>query len=142
MPAPQARFLTVDEVAAINADLLGGGRLVDPGLLSSAVGRPAASMFGEDAYPSLHQKAAALFESLARNHAFLDGNKRTALLATSMFYRRNGWTLQGSDEELVGLTLAVATGALELNGAAARLQSLASPSPAVEDPPSGPAINL
>lgn len=68
MPAPQARFLTVDEVAAINADLLGGGRLVDPGLLSSAVGRPAASMFGEDAYPSLHQKAAALFESLARNH--------------------------------------------------------------------------
>lgn len=125
--------MTVDEVATINADLLGSGRLADPGLLSSAVGRPAASVSGADAYPSLHQKAAALFESLARNHAFLDGNKRTALLATAMFYRRNGWTLHGSEGELVELTLAVATGALDLEGTASKLESLASPSSAAPD---------
>lgn len=50
--------------------------LADPGLLASAVGRPAATMFGEDAYPDLITEIAALLESVVRNHALVDGNKR------------------------------------------------------------------
>lgn len=57
----------------------------DIGLLESAVARPRASAFGEDAYPTLHLKAAALLESLARNHALVDGNKRLAWVATRLF---------------------------------------------------------
>jgi death on curing protein len=57
----------------------------DLGLLESALGRPRASAFGEDAYPALHLKAAALLDSLARNHALVDGNKRLAWVATRLF---------------------------------------------------------
>ena len=75
------RYLTVEEVAQINADLTGASLLRDPGLLASAVGRPAQTVLGDDAYPDLYTKVAALFESLACNHAFTDGNKRTAVVA-------------------------------------------------------------
>ena len=57
----------------------------DVGLLESTVARPRAIAFGEAAYPTIHQKAAALVHSLARNHALVDGNKRLALAATIAF---------------------------------------------------------
>ena len=57
----------------------------DHGLLESALARPQASVFGEDAYPTLEEKAAALLHSLARNRALIDGNKRLALAATFTF---------------------------------------------------------
>jgi death-on-curing family protein len=66
------------------------GELRDRGLLESAVGRPFQSAFGEDAYPDIHQKAAALFHSLVANHPFSDGNKRTAVLSLSDFLLGNG----------------------------------------------------
>jgi len=77
------RYLTVEEVLEINAEVMGGKHtLRDRGLLESAVARPQASAFGVDAYPDLASKAAALLHSLILNHAFVDGNKRTAVLST------------------------------------------------------------
>ena len=61
----------------------------DIGLLESALARPRASAFGEDAYPDLWAKAAALLESLARNHALIDGNKRLSWVATRYFLAVN-----------------------------------------------------
>jgi death on curing protein len=79
-------------------DIVAGGGIAcgfslivaDEGLLQSAVARPRASVFGDDAYPALLDKAAALLHSLARNHAFVDGNKRTAWAAAWAFLRLNG----------------------------------------------------
>lgn len=68
-------------------------------LLDSALNRPYQSAFGEDAYPSIHEKAAALLESLAQNHCFHNANKRTALLATAVFYRLNGYELRFDDKQ-------------------------------------------
>ncbi|WP_088007285.1 type II toxin-antitoxin system death-on-curing family toxin [Indiicoccus explosivorum] len=66
----------------------------DHALLDSALKRPQQSLFGEDAYPSIHGKAAALLESLAQNHCFHNANKRTAILCTAVFYRYNSYTLR------------------------------------------------
>jgi death-on-curing protein len=91
-------------------------RVADPGLLASAVGRPSMTVFGEDAYPSLERKAAALMESLARNHTLVDGNKRLAWTATVMFLRINGSDLTyASVEEAEAFVLAVAADHLSLD---------------------------
>lgn len=84
----------------------------DYGLLESALARPKATAFGEDAYPTLHEKAAALFQSLAANHALLDGNKRTSLAALELFYELNGCCFSASDDDLFDLVIDVATGRL------------------------------
>lgn len=66
----------------------------DHGLLESAVHRPEQSVFGEDAYPTIFDKAAALMESLVKNHCFHNGNKRTAYLVTKSFLMVNGYHLR------------------------------------------------
>lgn len=76
-------------------------------MLESAVLRPQQSVGGADAYPDIHTKAAALFESLCLNHAFIDGNKRTAVLTLGWFLATNGWWLMASQDELVDLALGV-----------------------------------
>ena len=83
------------------------------GLLESALARPQASAFGEDAYPTIHQKAAALLHSLARNHALLDGNKPLALAATIAFYGMNGMRLTLSNDQAYELVIEVAAGGLD-----------------------------
>jgi death-on-curing protein len=89
--------------------LFGWGRPVrDLGLLDSARHRPRASFFGQEAYPALGGKAAALMHSLAGNHALVDGNKRLALLATVVFLRINGYVLDLTDDEAFDLTMSVA----------------------------------
>jgi death on curing protein len=85
----------------------------DYGLLESALGRPQTTVFGEDAYPGPHEKAAALLHSLARNHALVDGNKRLALAATIAFYGINGIRLTLSNDEAYELVMSVATGELD-----------------------------
>lgn len=84
----------------------------DEGLLLSALDRPFASMFGQEAYPTIFEKAAALLHSLARNHALVDGNKRTAWVACSVFLEANGWSVIAEPRWIVDLVLAVATGDL------------------------------
>lgn len=108
-------YLTVDDVLAAGEAHLGRPVEVgDYGLLDSAVSRPRATVFGEDAYPGIHEKAAALLQSLATNHALIDGNKRTAFVSTALFYELNGHHVPGNAEDtLFDLVIAVATRSLE-----------------------------
>jgi death-on-curing protein len=85
----------------------------DYGLLEAALARPAASVFGEDAYPTIHEKAAALLESLVKNRALIDGNKRLGWVAMRLFYGYNGYTISASEDEKFDLVIAVATGELD-----------------------------
>lgn len=85
----------------------------DYGLLESALARPQTSAFGQDAYPGIHEKAAALLHSLARNHALIDGNKRLALAATIAFYGMNGMRLTLTNDEAYDLIVDVASGRLD-----------------------------
>jgi death on curing protein len=82
----------------------------DHGLLESALARPRASVFGQDAYPDVHLKAAALLQSLARNHALIDGNKRLAWTACRTFLAINGEWIRASEDERFELVIRVATG--------------------------------
>lgn len=106
-------YVTAQQVLFIHARLIattGGEHGVrDIGLLESAVARPQATFDGVESYPDLFHKAAALMESLAQNHPFVDGNKRTAITAAAMFLQRNGRRLQTSNAELERFTLWVVT---------------------------------
>ncbi|NEB41720.1 type II toxin-antitoxin system death-on-curing family toxin [Streptomyces sp. SID14515] len=82
----------------------------DAGLLESATHRPSAAMFGEEAYPDLIDKAAALLQSLAVNHPLFDGNKRTAWLSCVTFLAMNGVDLRPDIDAAERLVIAVATG--------------------------------
>lgn len=84
------------------------GPIRDVGLLDSAVGRPRSSAFGEDAYPTLSLKAAALLHSMTRNHALVDGNKRIAWLSTVVFCDLNGFAPGLSDDEAFQLVWDIA----------------------------------
>lgn len=82
----------------------------DAGLLESAAHRPSAAMFGEEAYPDVVDKAAALLQSLAINHPLFDGNKRTAWLSCVTFLAMNGVDLHPDIDAAERLVIAVATG--------------------------------
>lgn len=90
------RYLSVQEVIAINVAMIqrySPGEHIgvkESGLLESAIHRPRSSVFNEDAYPTIYEKAAALFESLGQNHPFHNANKRTAFTALVIFLRYNG----------------------------------------------------
>lgn len=102
------RYITVEEVIRINRDILGTEPVIrDAGLLESAVQRPAQVVFGDDAYPGLFDKVAALMESLCQNHAFFQGNKRTAVVAAIHMLNWNGYDLRAEQMELVDITLGV-----------------------------------
>jgi death-on-curing protein len=107
-------YLTPDDLLSIAEAATGRPPLVrEAGLLAAAVARPRASAFGEDAYPTLWDKAAALFHSLARYHPLVDGNKRLAWTATVVFLAINGERVEADLEAALALTLDVATGAVE-----------------------------
>jgi death on curing protein len=98
----------------------------DVGLLDAAAHRPQASAFGRAAYPSIHEKAAAQLEAVARNHALVDGNKRLAGAAAVVFYDLNGFAPDPpSADEAVELVVAVAGGQLGLGKLAERLAAWA-----------------
>jgi death-on-curing protein len=82
----------------------------DLGLLDSALHRPASSMMGQELYPTLDLKAAALLDSVVNNHALIDGNKRLGLLAVHMFYGLNGEDFDAPHEPLYDLIMSVADG--------------------------------
>ena len=107
-------FLDLESLLHVATRTLDGEPVVrDYGLLESALARPQASAFGEDAYSGAHQKAAALLHSLARNHALVDGNKRIALAATIAFLGMNDIRLTLSNDEAYDLVIEVATGTLD-----------------------------
>ena len=101
---------------------LGVGPVRDVGLLDSAAGRPRSSAFGEDAYPNLRLKAAALLHSVARNHALVDGNKRLAWLAAVVFLDLNGHAPDLDDDTAFALVMDVARGDVSVEEIASRLR--------------------
>ncbi len=92
LPSESVQFLSVDEAIAIHERLIekfgGAPGIRDKGLLESALYRPQTGY-----YDDLAELAAAMFQSLLMNHAFLDGNKRAAFFVTDTFLRLNGWKL-------------------------------------------------
>jgi death on curing protein len=121
------RCITTEQALRIARFAVGGPVEVrDIGLLDAAVHRPRASVLGQDAYPDLFTKAAALMHSLARNHPLVDGNKRLAWLATYVFFAKNGVELDPADDPAYEMVVAVASGTVDDLGAIAQwLRSVA-----------------
>ncbi|MBT1546114.1 type II toxin-antitoxin system death-on-curing family toxin [Curtobacterium aurantiacum] len=106
--------LTTDEALHIARRSLGADDAVrDVGLLEAAVARPAASVGGNDAYPTLVDKAAALVHSAVRNHALVDGNKRLGLMLLVVFLGVNGVRLHASNDQAYDFIVAIAEGELD-----------------------------
>ncbi|MEU0287609.1 type II toxin-antitoxin system death-on-curing family toxin [Streptomyces sp. NPDC006147] len=121
-------YLTAEDVLAIAEDAVDDQRIAvrDAGLLESAVHRPSASMFGQEAYADLFDKAAALLQSLAVNRPFVDGNKRTAWVSCVVFLALNGVQLRPDIDAAEQLVIAVATGRIdEVKGISEALRDLA-----------------
>lgn len=114
------RYLSLDDLLTI-VDELHVGPVRDIGLLDSAGLRPATTVWGEDAYADLRTKAAALLESLSRNHPLVDGNKRLAWVATVAFFGLNGEKVLAPHDEAYDLVIAVSTGASDYAASAQQL---------------------
>jgi len=110
-------YLSVAQVLALHRRQLavfgGSGGLRDRGGLEAAVARPRMTFGGEDLYPDVAAKAAALLHSLVMNHPFVDGNKRVAAMAAELFLAANATQLTASDDELTAMTLTAAQGRLD-----------------------------
>ena len=106
-------YLDLADLLYVAARTLGAVPVRDAGLLESALSRPRSTAFGEEIYPSIHGKAAALLHSLARNHALVDGNKRLALASTIAFYGLTGIRLTLSNDEAYELVMAIAAGEID-----------------------------
>lgn len=117
-------YLGLEDLLALAADL-GVPAVRDLGLLDAAALRPQTTLYGRDAYKTVHEKAAVLLESLTRNHALVDGNKRLGWLATVVFYGLNGIHLNAPDDDAYDLVIAVSTGELGYQESAARLEAWA-----------------
>lgn len=117
----EVEYLTLDDAVRAIA-ILNIGPIRDIGLLDSALNRPRASAFGEDAYPTLGGKASALLHSLTNNHCLVDGNKRLAWFATTIFCDLNFVEPRPSDDEAFNLVWDIASGDLSLDHIEQRLQ--------------------
>jgi death-on-curing protein len=108
------RYLTPEQVLFIHARLIAetGGEhgIRNLGLLRSAVSRPQAVFDGNELYPDIYHKAAALLESLVNNHPFVDGNKHTGITAAAMFLQINDYSLTASNQQVESFVLSVASG--------------------------------
>ncbi|HKC24205.1 MAG TPA: type II toxin-antitoxin system death-on-curing family toxin [Thermoanaerobaculia bacterium] len=107
-------YLSAEQLLDLHEELIevfgGSSGLRDRGALESAVARPAMTFGGEDLYPDLGTKAAALLHSPVMNHPFVDGNKRAGAAAAELFVEMNGHDLIATDSELERLTMATARG--------------------------------
>lgn len=128
------RYVTLSELIYVNGAILkrpdiqsGKQQIRDLPLLEAAVARPEASAFGEDAYPTLREKAAALLHSLARNHPFTDGNKRTAVVGTVFMLLVNGEAVVWRQDDALEMILRIAEGRAEVDEIAVWFPLAASP---------------
>jgi death-on-curing protein len=122
-------FLDLDDLLALAERLLGSPVPIrDVGLLGAAAARPQTSAFGEDAYVDIWAKAAALLQSIAKNHPLVDGNKRLGWLATAVFLELNGVdvTVAGNDA-VYEIVVAIAAGHHEIDEIAVMLRSAVEP---------------
>jgi len=111
-------YVSAEQVIALHQALVhdfgGATGIRERGGLESAIARPAMTFAGEDLYPDVAAKAAALMHSLVLNHPFVDGNKRTAVAAAELFGDMNRYHLLAADEELERVTLSAAQGKLDV----------------------------
>lgn len=101
-----------DLLSAAEAALGRPAEVRDVGILEAASARTRASVYGEDAYPSFEDKAAALLHSIVTGHALIDGNKRLGWVAVRLFCRLNGRDLRAPIDEAFDLVAAVADGSV------------------------------
>ena len=108
-------FVSVGDAITIHRRMVdefgGDSGLRDRGLLESALAMPKAMFGGDYLHVDLPSMAAAYHYHLCANHPFVDGNKRVAVAAAEVFLRANGLQLEATDDDIVELTLAVASGA-------------------------------
>jgi len=121
-------YLTFDDLVELTVVLMGQHAAIrDAGLLASAAARPGTSLFGEDAYPDLWTKAAALLQSVVNNHPLIDGTKRLGWLATAVFLDLNGEDpTSASNDAVYDLVISVAAGSREIDEIAANLRLIIS----------------
>jgi death-on-curing protein len=106
-------YLERDDLrAAADAAVDGRAEVRDVGLLQAAAARPQATAFGEEAYPGLDAKAAALLQSIVAGHPLVDGNKRLGWVAVRLFYLMNGLDIHPPGDEAFDLIVAIAGGEL------------------------------
>ncbi len=123
---PDVEFLDLDDVLDLIRRLLGDPPPIqDIGLLGSAVARPQTAVFGQDAYPDIWSKAAALLQSIVNNHALIDGNKRLGWLATAVFLEINGVSvIHVSNDDIYQFVIDVAANNPSFEHIAAALRAL------------------
>jgi death on curing protein len=117
------RYLSVEEVLHLHRIEVGDVGLRDRHLLEGAVERPRQTAFGTNAYPTLAAKAAALLESLVKNHPFVDGNKRICVLASFVFVELNGFGLEATNDEVVDTVIALIVRDIEFDKLVTRFES-------------------
>ncbi len=116
------QYLTASDLYNINDEVTGGHTFVrDVHLLISAAARPAITLFGEEQFPTIADKAASLLHSLSYHHLFVDGNKRTGLRAVTLFLSVNGYQLTWDDKTQYDILLEVAQGKCDVPDIAALL---------------------
>ena len=124
-------FLDTDDLIELARRLLGDPPPVrDLGLLTAAAARPQAGAFGTDAYPDTWTKAAALLQSVVKNHALIDGNKRLGWLATAVFLELNGASVTAAhNDDVYQLVMRAAAEKISVEEIADLLRELSPPSP-------------
>ena len=119
-------YLDLDDLIELATMLFGDPPpMRDVGLLGSAAARPQTSVFGRDAYGDLWSKGAALLQSVVKNHALVDGNKRLGWLATAVFLEINGVSVtQVPNDDVYRFVMAVAAGHDDVEALTAGLRRL------------------
>jgi death-on-curing protein len=122
-------FLDLEDLVDLARTLVGDPPPIrDIGLLGSAAARPQTTAFGEDAYPDLLTKAAALLQSIVNNHALVDGNKRLGWLATAAFLELNGIKAsRASNDDVYEFVVWVAATNADLDHITTRLRRVVQP---------------
>lgn len=99
----------------------------DPGALEAAVARPQSAFGGTEFYPTPSTQAAALMDSIIHRHPFVDGNKRTGLLAAAFSLDETGYVLEASQQELADIAVQVADNLLDVDALSRWIEGHASP---------------
>lgn len=119
MKSSKTRYLSTKQVLFIHDRMIkrfgGSSGIRDLGLIESAVARPKATFDRQELYGNIFDKAAALLQSLLKNHPFVDGNKRTALTSAGSFLKLNGYSLMNSHKDEIEFGIAVDNGHLPLD---------------------------
>jgi death-on-curing protein len=122
----EIEYLDLDDLLTLATALLGDPPPVrDLGLLGAASARPSTSAFGEEAYPDLWSKAAALLHSIVHNHALIDGNKRLGWVACAVFLDLNGIDpTTATNDEVFDLVMRVAAAPIDVGELAQKLRAI------------------